>query len=118
MSDIEKIKAEIERRIENYWSDGDVDSVVVSGELEELIDFINSLPEEFPPYCTGVKGDPDPAGISDLEEAADKYIQGSLCDLDDGPTVGLAKEAFIAGAEYQKGQMTKDAVENRRRKRQ
>jgi len=31
MSDIEKIRQEIERRIENYWSDGDVDSVVVSG---------------------------------------------------------------------------------------
>lgn len=46
MSNIEKIKAEINRRIENYWSDGDVDSVVVSGELEELIDFIDSLPEE------------------------------------------------------------------------
>lgn len=45
MSNIEKIKAEIERRIENYWSDGDVDSVVVSGELEELIDFIDSLPD-------------------------------------------------------------------------
>ena len=42
----EQIKAEIERRIENYWSDGDVDSVVVSGELEELIDFIDSLPDE------------------------------------------------------------------------
>lgn len=60
--------------------------------------------EKFPPYVTGFKGHPDPAGTSDLEEAAEKYIQGSICDLDDGPTVGLAKESFIAGAEWQKEQ--------------
>lgn len=60
--------------------------------------------EKFPPYVTGFRGDPDPAGTSDLEEAAEKYIQGSMCDLDDGPTVGLAKESFIAGAKWQKEQ--------------
>ena len=42
--------------------------------------------------------------FTSLEEAAEKYIQGTLCDLDDGPTVGLAKNGFIAGAEWQKGQ--------------
>ena len=60
--------------------------------------------EKFPPYVTGFKGDPDPAGTSDLEEAAKEYASKTLCDPDDGPSTGLAKESFIAGAEWQKEQ--------------
>lgn len=60
--------------------------------------------EKFPLYVTGFKGDPDPAGTSDLEEAAKEYASKTLCDPDDGPSTGLAKESFIAGAEWQKEQ--------------
>lgn len=48
-------------------------------------------------FVYGPKGDPDPAGTSDLEEAAKEYASKTLCDPDDGPSVGLAKDAFIAG---------------------
>lgn len=64
--------------------------------------------EKFPPYVTGFKGDPDPAGTSDLEEAAKEYASKTLCDPDDGPSTGLAKESFIAGAEWQKEQKPAD----------
>ena len=60
--------------------------------------------EKFPPYVTGFKGHPDPAGTSDLEEAAKEYASKTLCDPDDGPSTGLAKESFIAGAEWQEEQ--------------
>lgn len=44
--DADLLRNEIERRIEQYWSDGDVDSVVVSSELEEVLDFLDSLQQE------------------------------------------------------------------------
>ena len=105
MSNIEKIKAEIERRIENYWSDGDVDSVVVSGELEELIDFIDSLPEEKP------SEDLEEAAIDFADNARKQlyskdYAISSIADYDHGCIDG-----FIAGAEWQREQMLKEAVE-------
>lgn len=59
-------------------------------------------------FVYGPKGDPDPAGTSDLEEAAKEYASNTLCDPDDGPSVGLAKNAFTAGAEWQKEQMMKE----------
>lgn len=126
MSSIEKIRQEIERRIENYWSDGDVDSVVVSGELEELIAFIDSLPEENNPepynpvydedYLNekiakatksweGVDVDKmlaDCRGYEekqpeDLDEAAEKYSNKYCSDW----AYRLEYEdAFIAGAEW------------------
>lgn len=94
MSNIEKIKAEIERRIENYWSDGDVDSVVVSGELEGLIDFIDSLPEEKP--------------SEDLEEAAEANTDElwRLCSWQ--PNWDDLYESFIAGAEWMRKKDVED----------
>ena len=74
----------------------------VIDKVNEVIDYINSRPEEIPPYCKGVKGHPDPAGVSDLEGAAEEYASKTLCDPDDGPSTGLAKDAFIAGANYQR----------------
>lgn len=53
-------------------------------------------------FVYGATGDPDPAGTSDLEEAAKEYASKTLCDPDDGPSTGLAKESFIAGANYQR----------------
>ena len=87
--------------IDKAWIHKDITCIDILRWLEKQKE---QKKEKFPPYVTGFKGHPDPAGTSDLEEAAEKYIQGSMCDLDDGPTVGLAKEAFIAGAEWQKEQ--------------
>lgn len=112
MNNIEKIRQEIERRKKSlragicndkaFTKKQKEEMLVASEELTRLSCFIDSLPEEFPPYCTGAKGDPDPAGTSDLEEAAKGYASKTLCDPDDGPSTGLAKESFIAGAEWQK----------------
>lgn len=87
--------------IDKAWIHKDITCIDILRWLEKQKE---QKKEKFPPYVTGFKGHPDPAGTSDLEEAAEKYIQGSMCDLDDGPTVGLAKEAFIAGAKWQKEQ--------------
>lgn len=101
MSNIEKIKAEIKRRIKacetkNGFPAGTICAIRIET-YEGLLSFINSLPEEIPPYCKGVKGHPDPPGVSDLEGAAEEYASKTLCDPDDGPSVGLVKDAFIAG---------------------
>lgn len=37
-----------------------------------------------------------------LEEAAKEYASKILCDPDDGPSTGLVKQSFIAGANYQR----------------
>ena len=71
MSNIEKIRQEIERRkkvylTKNGFPKGTFGAIKIET-YEGLLAFIDSLPEEFPPYCTGAKGDPDPAGTSDLE---------------------------------------------------
>jgi len=87
--------------IDKAWIHKDITCIDILRWLEKQKE---QKKEKFPPYVTGFKGHPDPAGTSGLEEAAEKYIQGSMCDLDDGPTVGLAKEAFIAGAKWQKEQ--------------
>lgn len=65
--------------------------------LKSKYKYKDSLPEEIPPYCKGAKGHPDPPGVSDLEGAAEEYASKTLCDPDDGPSVGLVKDAFIAG---------------------
>ena len=87
--------------IDKAWIHKDITCIDILRWLEKQKE---QKKEKFPPYVTGFKGHPDPAGTSDLEEAAEKYIQGSMCDLDDGPSTGLAKESFIAGAKWQKEQ--------------
>lgn len=85
-----------------------IDLIARIREDSRLIEVIDSLPEEKLSYVTDSPGDPgnpgEPGISDDLKEAAEKYIQGTLCDLDDGPTVGLAKGGFIAGAEWQRVQ--------------
>lgn len=101
MSNIEKIRQEIERQIE---------ALEYVKMLKSKYKHKDSLPEEKPSYVTdspGDPGNPGEPGISDLEEAAEEYASKTLCDPDDGPTVGLAKGAFIAGAEWMYHQMTK-----------
>lgn len=110
MSNIEKIRQEIERRIGSVNEKQDANPAMpkyrwymYEGMKEAFIDmkyFIDSLPEEKP--------------SEDLEEAVENYIAPIENDegLDyinfNGKDI---KDAFIAGAEWQKEQMMKDAVE-------
>lgn len=79
-----------------------IDLIARIREDSRLIEVIDSLPEEIPPYVTGVKGHQDPAGTSDLEEAAGLYLDNHK------PLTrynwGDLQDAFIAGAEWQKKQ--------------
>ena len=124
MSNIEKIRQEIERRrdiaagIFEENSDTYYQGKAVA--YHGLLSFIDSLPEEFPPYCTGAMGEPDDPGTSDLEElekAAEERARkiypyeggtkGLICET----SIPIFKAGFIAGAEWQKDQMMKKAVE-------
>ena len=95
-----KIKAEIVRRWKNYRNSVTPDQpkyrthyFVGKGEVcEELLSFLDTLSEE-----------PDKS----LEEAAEEYIkEGRYL-----PEAFFVRPAFIAGAEWQKEQMMKEAVE-------
>lgn len=101
----EHLKAEIERRIEilkkaelDWAKQGDTEtSVYYSGKsvaLDEFNDFIDSLQQEQLSL-------PD-----NLDEAADAYYSKNYCDVDDGPSVGMARDAFKAGAQWMKDQLT------------
>ena len=62
--------------------------------LENLLSFIASLQQE-------------QLSLPDhLDEAADAYYSKNYCDVDDGPSVGMARDAFIAGAQWMKDQLT------------
>lgn len=108
MTNIEKMRQEIKRRYdyenEMYHkmkpdgrpNDGWSESLAIMGVLEELLFFINSLPEE-----------PD---SEELEEAAMNHI--APIENEDGLKVinfsgQDIKDAFKAGAEWQKEQMLK-----------
>ena len=96
MTDKELIKQEIERRYNcEKCHPLDREANVAAAVLKELLLFIDSLPEE-------------PAS-EDLEEAAEKYAYNEF------PSIGIPNTvielAFKAGAEWQKQQMMKDAVD-------
>ena len=110
MTDKEKIKEEIEKlknKQLSIFSKGESveicgTALTCIGTYNQLLSFINSLPEEH---------------NEDLEEAADQYAlrdsqayKGVHCTYVDD------KIAFKAGAEWQKQQMVKDAVEGEVRK--
>ena len=99
MSNIkEQIRKEIERRMLELARDKYIDlhdTLCRTKELNHLLAFIDSLPEEKP--------------SEDLLDAAKEYASKTLCDPDDGPSTGLAKESFIAGAKWMKERMIKEA---------
>lgn len=114
MNNIEKIRQEIERRkkvylTKNGFPTGTFGAIKIET-YEGLLAFIDSLPEEFPPYCTGFKGHPDPAGKSNLEEAAEMAARkiypyeggtkGLICEN----AIPIYKAGFIAGTEWQREQ--------------
>lgn len=98
MSNIEKIRQEIERLINEYKPVvGGVDELTGAHLiLAKLLTFIDSLPDEAP--------------SEDLEKVAVKYErenrQSILSSVD-------IVDAFVAGAEWQKEQMMKEAVDGK-----
>lgn len=97
MSNIEKIKAEIERLKVDYLYRG---YTFVSTAMQQLLNFIDSLPEEKP--------------SDDLEEAARQYTQEMLESWKfDSTGVRPIREPFIAGAEWQKEQMMDEWLKDR-----
>jgi hypothetical protein len=103
MSSIDKIRQEVENSIKAFEFNGGIYDSFEAGELsayKEILDFIDSLPEEKPSY-PGDPGNPGEPGISDLEEAAEEYErenrQSILSSVD-------IVDAFIAGAEWQREQ--------------
>lgn len=111
MSNIEKIKAEIERQLEYFkgkeddaWDDcdkyTDEDAQWYQGHWKmcsRLLDFIDSLPEEKP--------------SEDLEVAAENLFETIEIQEHENIFEDTFKKIFIAGAERQKAKMMKDAVE-------
>ena len=99
MSNINKIRQEIERRKEEYKQDRYMSDY--RGQLayykdniyDSLLAFIDSLPEEKP--------------SDDLEEAAARYERENRESILSSVDI---VDAFIAGAEWQKEQMMKDAI--------
>lgn len=109
MSNIEKIRQEIENCIKAFEFNGGIYDSYEAGELsayKEIMDFIDSLPEEKP--------------SEDLEEAAEECI-GTLIPEEVHTTTPFAAEyviklldkAFIAGAKWQREQMMEEAVEGK-----
>ncbi len=80
---------EYQRQMEPPYDSGDIISAYESGAMENDKRFVY-----------GPTGDPDPAGTSDLEEAAKEYADKTICDVDDGPSVGTVIDAFVAGAKW------------------
>ena len=103
MSNIEKIRQEIERRkkicegIFERESDTYYQGKAVA--YGELLPFIDSLPEEKP--------------SEDLEEAAKEYMKKARKHLFDDSPIGRTDDAFIAGAEWQKKQMMDEWLKDR-----
>jgi len=89
MTDKEKIRAEIERLKES----GCASPIVI---CDTLLAFIDSMQEK--------------PVTDDLEEAARKYEENRN-DLDARSDNEVVRRAFVAGANWQKHQMMKDAIE-------
>lgn len=101
MSNIEKIRQEIERRKKRWMYD---DLPIAMGryyEDRDILAFIDSLPEDHFRDSTKMIS-------KELEEAADNHIR-KIVDAAGHPgwdwTSRDIKDAFIAGAEWQKSQM-------------
>ena len=97
----------------NYGCGGASFSEVID-KVNEVIDYINSQPEEtngaastMAPACWGEEQG-EVELVNDLEEAAKEYASKTLCDPDDGPSVGLVKDSFIAGAEWMRKKDVED----------
>ena len=113
MSNIEKIKAEIERIIneETPVSKGVDYYHGVKESMEILLSFIDSLPEDDPlndqrfgeGFDAGrvvqrIFDETEEKPSEDLKEAAEKYADEEMMS-------GLAERAFIAGAKWMESQM-------------
>jgi len=96
-AEIERLKKELEKG--NYYLDSAEAATGYELALDDLLSFIDSLPEE-------------PVS-EDLEEAKEAYCNEHNDDCFDatGDYCPHIRKAFVAGAEWQKQQMMKEAVE-------
>ena len=96
MNKIEKIRAEIDRRYNEYSAKKKTDDFIYYSGMADALDlfeqFLDTLEEE-----------PDKS----LDEAAERFARF----YDQGTCDGIIQDGFIAGAEWQKEQMLKEAVE-------
>lgn len=107
MSNIkEQICAEIERLKSKYRHNGlwtsSFQSDLAMAKIEsmnEILSFLDTLPDEPVTDC------------HELEKSADEYQLEAKKHILDGSPIGTAKDAFIAGAEWQKRKMMEGAVE-------
>lgn len=93
MTNIEKIRQEIERRKKEFMHDSLASTIGRYYEDRDILAFIDSLPEEKP--------------SDDLEEAAEEYASDGSIGFIDMTAYNIdmtAYNAFIAGAEWQKEQ--------------
>lgn len=119
MSNIEKIRQEIDTRRQHMVEElmGHEENCEyhrIKGMHDAYVDLLTfldySLSEEKPSYVTdspGDPGNPGEPGISGLEEAAEEYLQNVKARFLRTLEHPTAKEAFIAGAEWQRKQLLK-----------
>ena len=99
-SEDERIRKELKEAFEAYDIESTWNGIPIRSIFAWLEKQKEQKPGEIPPYVTGIKGEPDPPGISDLEQAAKEYSErvsgGHYRDL---------TCAFIAGAEWAKANL-------------
>lgn len=102
--DVVRLKAEIERLKDQLIRGAcaaqiEMETNCKDEAYNEVLAFLDSLQQEQPSFP------------GDLDEAAEEYMKKARKHLFDDSPIGRADDAFKAGAEWQKEQMLKDAVE-------
>jgi hypothetical protein len=122
MTDVEKIRAEIERRFKENKQNGYYD---ISDELDGVLSFIDSMQEDSTPLTkensTSLSGEGRADGkempvSEELEEAVKIYtaslvLNGEGSDLTVGQLKGVADKCFKAGTEWKKQRMIENVLE-------
>ena len=120
MSNIDKIKAEIERRKEFFHERGFGCDNAIEVELESLLSFIDSLQEESVSEDleevaleAAVKFEQSPVGENLSKDLAQLFISGALWQMkQEQETIELAEDhALLAGRIQMKEEMMREAVD-------
>ena len=130
MSNIEKIRQEIERlkkllEVSTYYLDNSQQALGYSFALDDLEDFIDSLPDEEPKHKSKPLFDKcvencDPETMAEVNRNVDKmlldeewkrYMDSCKDDMSGHAVTVNIKDVARHFAEWQKEQMMKDAVE-------
>ena len=72
-SEDERIRKELKEAFEAYDIESTWNGIPIRSIFAWLEKRKEQKPGEIPPYVTGIKGEPDPPGISDLEQAAKEW---------------------------------------------